>query len=158
MMNVHLHPIPLSFKPQTATLTLREAVKIHRAHIPELVEVAEEPQDALQELFASHDVIHCLFGLGTSVGEEIRVDLYSIFGTTLNLKRYWGYITHPVVTKVIRETTPLAALPSIVISICRLPWIWLKTKSMKRWDFDGWRLHLDRPLCEIRKDYAIVVD
>lgn len=157
-MNIHLHPIPLAFKPQDAELSLREALQIHRAHIPQLVDVPDEPQDMLEELFAGHDVVHCIFGLGTSVGEEIRVDLYSLFGTTLSVKRYWSYITHPVVTKVIQETTPLAALPSIGWSILRLPWIWFRTRRMKRWDFDGWRKHLDRPLFEIRQDYGIQVD
>ena len=157
-MNTHLQPLDLAFKPQDAALTLREALVIHRAHIPELVEVAEEPEDTLQELFAGHDVVHCLFGLGTTVGEEIRVDLYSLFGTTIGLKRYWSYITHPVVTKVIKETTPLAALPAIALSLLRMPLIWLKTRSMKRWDFDGWGAYLDRPLHEIRHEHGIVVD
>ena len=157
-MDPHLQPIELAFKSQESALSLREALRIHRAHIPELVEVEDEPQDALQELFAGHDVVHCLWGLGTTVGEEIRVDLYSLFGTTIGLRRYWAYITHPVVTKVIKETTPLAAVPAILISLCRLPWIWLNTRRMQRWDFDGWRIHLERPLCEIRAEYEIRVD
>ena len=149
-MNPHLQRQNLSFKVQESNLSLREALVIHRAHIPELIEVAEEPQGALQELFAGHDVVHCLWGLGTSVGEEIRVDLYSLFGTTIGLKRYWGYITHPTVATLIKETTPLAAIPSILLSIGRAPWIWWKTRRITRWNFDEWRSHLDRPLTDIR--------
>jgi hypothetical protein len=149
---------PLSFKAQDAGITLRDALKEHRSHIPALVPVPEDPVDALDVLFAGHDVVHCLFGLGTTTAEEVRVDAYSVIATTLSLRRYLLYVSHPAVAKVIWETTTLATLPGIALSVLRIPAIWWRTRRMKRWDFDAWRGHLDRDLASIRSEYGIRVD
>ncbi len=148
----------LSFKAQDARLSLREALREHRASIPDLVPVPEDPVEELDALFAGHDTVHCLFGLGTTTAEEVRVDAYSVLATTLTLRRYLTYVSHPVVAKVIWETTTLAALPWIGVSVLRIPWIWWRTRRMTRWDFDAWRDYLDRPLVDIRTEYGIRVD
>ena len=151
-------PIDLAFKRSDTTRTLREALAEHRAHIPGLVETPDDPVDPLDVLFTGHDVVHCLFGLGTTTAEEVRVDAYSVIATSLSFPRYLAYVSHPAVSKVIRETTTLATLPHIGISILRNPVIWWRTRRMKRWDFDGWNAHMDRRLVDIRADYGIRVD
>ena len=113
----------LSFKSQHASLTLREALAEHRSHIPGLVPVPDDPVDELDELFAGHDTIHCLFGLGTTTAEEVRVDAYSVLASTLSLPRYLVYVSHPVVASVIWQTTTLATLPHILVSVLRIPLI-----------------------------------
>ena len=148
----------LSFKSQHASLTLREALAEHRSHIPGLVPVPDDPVDELDELFAGHDTIHCLFGLGTTTAEEVRVDAYSVLASTLSLPRYLVYVSHPVVASVIWQTTTLATLPHILVSMLRIPLIWWRSRQFKQWDFDGWREHLDRPLVDIRAEYGIRVD
>ena len=158
MSDPRVKPIALTFKAQDSGLTLREALAEHRAHIPGLVDVPEEPETELDELFAGHDTIHCLFGLGTTTAEEVRVDAYSVVASTLSFPRYLTYVSHPVVSKVIWETTTLGTLPHILISVLRIPLIWWRTRGMARWDFDGWRDHLDRPLADIRREFGIRVD
>ena len=135
--------------------TLREALLEHRAKIPDFVEVDMTSASEIDRLFAGHDVIHCLYGLGSSVGEEVRVDTYTLCATTMTLRRYWAYMTHPVVTKVLRETTTLASIPSMLWSLCLVPWIWLRTRRVVKWDFDGWEEHLDTRLTTLREKLGI---
>jgi hypothetical protein len=149
---------PLSYRQQHASITLREALREHRAHIPFVVDVPEEPETELEELFAAHDAVHCLFGLGTTAAEEILVDVYCMVATTLDWKRYIAYVTHPTVAAVIWESTTLASVPAALVSLARIPVVWLRTRRSETWDFDGWRAHLDRPLAEIREEFGIVVD
>jgi len=155
MVDPRVVPIPLTLKRADSPQTLREALGEHRANIPDFVEVDMVRASEIDRLFAGHDVIHCLFGLGSSVGEEIRVDTYTLCATTMSFRRYWAYITHPVVTKVLRETTTLASIPSILWSLCLVPWIWLRTRRVAKWDFDGWEEHLDTPLTTLRAELRI---
>ena len=155
MIDPRVTPVPLNLKRTDTPQTLREALEEHRANIPGYVEVDMARASELDRLFAGHDVVHCLFGLGSSVGEEIRVDTYTLCATTMTLRRYWAYMTHPVVTRVLRETTTLASVPSIGWSLCLTPWIWLCTRRMTRWDYDDWQRHLDTPLTTLRARLGI---
>jgi hypothetical protein len=153
MVDMRVEALPLDYKRHDTNQTLREALREHRANITGLVDITDKSHadmSKIDALFAGHDVIHCLFGLGSSVGEEIRVDTYTICASTMTFRRYLEYMTHPSVLRVLRETTTLASLPSILWSILRIPGIWWKTRSISRWDFDGWEPHLDTPLVEIR--------
>ena len=155
MVDRRVVPIALTLKRADSPQTLREALREHQSNIPDFVEVDMTSASEIDRLFAGHDVIHCLFGLGSSVGEEIRVDAYTLCATTMTLRRYWAYMTHPVVTKVLRETTTLASAPSILWSFCLVPWIWFRSLRIVKWNFDGWEEYLDTPLTTLRAQLRI---
>lgn len=151
-------PARLSYRAQDTTTTLREALREHRAHIPYVIDVPDEPTSELEELFAAHDAVHCLFGLGSTAAEEILVDVYSLVATTLDWRRYIAYVTHPTVVAVIHRSTTLAAVPAALVALARIPLVWLRARRATTWEFDGWRAYLDRPLGEVRAELGIRVD
>lgn len=161
MAHTLVSPPPPSYRRVDTRATLREALTEHHASTPALVEVPSADEGELSEidaLFAGHDACHALFGLGSTVGDEIRVDTWTLFATTMSVRRYLAYMTHPVTTKVLRETTTWRSVPAILGALLDVPRIALRARRMRRvWDFDGWRAWVDTPLSELRARFGVEV-
>ena len=74
--------------------TLSEGLaEYYRAH-PDLKLAEQLLSFEARQFFRSHDIVHVLYGCGTSMSEEAVVKLASLFGTTGGMQVLAGYTHH----------------------------------------------------------------
>lgn len=136
-------------------MTLGEALASHRRTVPGLLGDAGDP--ALAALFAGHDACHVVFGCSTALRDEARVDAWTVLGSTMTLRRYVAYLTHPDVVALLMSYPVSTQVWTLLVFLVDLPRVALGSLRLRRrWDFDAWESHLDRPLLELRADHGIV--
>jgi hypothetical protein len=110
-----------------------------------------------RQFFRSHDVVHVLYGCGTSMPDEAIVKLSSLLGTTGGLPVLRGYTHHEtldIYTKLPVASTALALLLSPYL-ITRT--VWRCTQQKKRWPWVENGQYFNTPLRELRAQFGIKV-
>ncbi len=110
-----------------------------------------------RQFFRSHDVVHVVFGCGTSMPDEAVVKLASLFGTTAGAQVLRGYTR--VETLDIYRRLPLG---STLIALLVAPYlvvrtVWRCARQNRRWPWTGYEAFMDTPLREIRDQFGIRV-
>ena len=110
-----------------------------------------------RQFFRSHDVVHVVYGCGTSMPDEAVVKLASLFGTTGGRQVLRGYTRTE--TLDIYRRLPLG---STLIALLAAPYlvvrtIWRCTRQRRRWPWVGYEGFMDTPLREIRDQFGIRV-
>ena len=82
------------FESPHTTQTLAQGLAEYFAANPMLKRSADLLSPEARQFFHSHDVVHVVFGCGTSMPDEAIVKLVSIFGTTGGLGVLRGYLNH----------------------------------------------------------------
>jgi len=142
---------------QDSPQSLREGLAEYRARNPELLDPASMPTE-VAELFRRHDAGHVVFGCDTSLRGEALIDTWTVFGTTAGLRGYLEYFRHPQVNDIFAGV----GYGRIAIESARcLPdlfRVWRRSRRLeRRWPWAGYAQHLDRSLCEIRREFDIRV-
>lgn len=112
---------------------------------------------AAAEFFRCHDIVHVLYGCGTSMSDEAIVKLASLFGTTGGRSILRGYVHHDVVGIYRRlpwGSTLLAFLqaPYLIVRT-----VWRCRRQRRAWPWSDNAHHLDTPLSELRATFGIEV-
>ncbi|MDP2310771.1 MAG: hypothetical protein Q8P18_32435 [Pseudomonadota bacterium] len=137
-------------------LTLREGMIAHRARVPGLITADDDP--LIGPLFEGHDACHVVFGCSTAPLDEARVDLWTLFGTTMTVRRYTAYLTHPALAPIYAAFMRWDMALPYLGSLADTPRIWSRARAMIRpWDFDAWSRWADVPVEEIRATFGIRV-
>lgn len=148
---------PHHFESSLSTQTLSEGLAEYLAANPSLKRQELLLSSDARQFFRSHDLVHVLYGCGTSMPDEAVVKLSSLFGTTGGtqvLRGYTNYETLDIYTKLPLGST-LAALAISPYLIART--LWRCSMQKQRWPWVENEQYLDTPLIELRARFGIRV-
>jgi hypothetical protein len=136
--------------------TLAEALAEYYAANPELKRGDVLSPDA-RAFFRSHDVVHVVYGCGTSMPDEAVVKLASLFGTSGGFSILRGYRLHESVD--IYRRLPLG---STIIALLTSPYIivrmlWRCARQRAKWPWSNHEQYMQTPLRELRAQFGIEV-
>jgi hypothetical protein len=145
------------FESAASTQTLAEGLAEYFAAHPELKREDQLSSAQARRFFRSHDIVHVLYGCGTSMPDEAIVKLASLFGTTGGLDVLRGYTHHetlPIYRRLPVGSTLLALLtaPYLVVRT-----IWRCSRQHRRWPWADNQQYMDCSLAELRRSFGIRV-
>lgn len=135
-------------------MTLAEGLAEYYAQNPFLKRGDTLGEDAA-EFFRCHDAVHVVYGCGTSLRDELKVKLSSIFGTTGGLSVLRGYALHDSM-----EIYKKISLADIVTTSVASIWISPVTiarclRQRKRWPWSRFDAMLNASLRDIRGEFRV---
>ncbi|MGE0329916.1 MAG: hypothetical protein AB7P37_04430 [Ramlibacter sp.] len=145
------------FESRDSAQTLEEGLAEYFLANPHLKRNKDLLSPEAQQFFNSHDVVHVVYGCGTSMSDEAIVKLASLFGTTGGAQVLRGY-THHETLDIYRKLPPgstvlaLVAAPYLIVRT-----LWRCIRQPRRWPWADYHDYLHVPLCEIRAMYGIKV-
>lgn len=145
------------FEAQQSGQTLADGLAEYFAANPGLKRDSDLLSPEAKQFFRAHDVVHVLYGCGTSMPDEAIVKLSSLFGTTGGLSVLRGYTNHEtldIYTKLPVASTVLALLLSPYL-IART--LWRCTRQKQRWPWVENQQYFNTPLRELRDQFGIKV-
>ncbi len=145
------------FEAAQSDQTLAEGLAEYFAANPGLKRDSDLLSPEAKQFFLSHDVVHVLYGCGTSMPDEAIVKLSSLVGTTGGLSVLRGYTNHEtldIYTKMPVASTALALLASPYL-IART--VWRCARQKQRWPWVENQQYFNTPLRELRAQFGIKV-
>jgi len=145
----------LRYQIPDSPLTLREGLDEFREGLSD----TDREDAALMQDFFFHDACHVVFGQGTSVADDVIVDVWIVFGTDVDSSAYLQALLKSRALQVLVKREGIAgvvlgllrAFPRAALSLAR------SRRMSKRWPWAGPSQHLDRRLAEIRREFGIRV-
>ena len=149
----------LRYQEQDSTHTLGEGLAEYYAeNVGVVVRATDLPAES-SALFRSHDLCHVIFGLNTSLGDEVLADTRTLFSCDVGVKRYARYLAADKTAKALFKE--LGYAKSIWVTLLSLPRIaragFEALRMRKRWPWNPPEAYLDRPLGELRREFGIRV-
>ena len=145
------------YQHQDASLTLAEGLAEYRAVNPDL-DAARDFAGPGAEFFRCHDTAHVVFGCSTSLLNEALADTWTLFGTTVAIREFLGFLRIEEHQSIIASvgwrgvvTTFVRALPLLVVVA------WRGFRMRSKWPGNSFDAYLERPLSEIRREFRIQV-
>ena len=142
---------------QDSVQNLGEAIAEYYAWNPGLLAPDDLP-DEVALLFRQHDAGHVIFGCDTSLRGETLIDTWTVFATSAGLRGYLEYFNYPQVNQIFSDAGYLRialefvrCLPDVLRVIQR------SRQLVAKWPWPDYENYLDRPLCEIRREFNITV-
>lgn len=110
-----------------------------------------------RQFFRSHDIVHVLYGCGTSMSDEAVVKIASLFGTTGGVRVLLGYVHHETL-RLYCQIPVRGALHAILLS----PYLVVRTvfrclAQRQRWPWAENEKYMDVRLDELRATFGIRV-
>ncbi|MDZ7937575.1 MAG: hypothetical protein U5M53_04570 [Rhodoferax sp.] len=145
------------FESPGSAQTLAEGLAEYFAAHPTLKRDADLVSVDAQQFFRSHDVVHVVYGCGTSMPDEAIVKLASLCGTTGGWRVLRGYVHHETldIYRQLPVASTLAALLASPYLIART--VWRCWRQPKRWPWTGYEPWLQVPLQRLRAEFGIRV-
>lgn len=152
-----MHGPRQAYASQASAQTLAEGLAEYFAAHPELKREADLPSEAARRFFQSHDVVHVVYGCGTSLPDEAVVKLASLFGTTGGLGVLRGYALHESMD-IYRRLSAAEALRTLALA----PWliartVWRCARQTRRWPWDDHAALMHESLADLREQFGIRV-
>lgn len=148
------------YQDPASTMTLREGLDEYFSSNPELVDPATMENPEAAALFSCHDAVHVVFGTNTDIKQEAMTDMWAIWGSDVGWRRYFGYLNQPEPKAVLKQIARDFGYWHVIReSFAAIPYVWRVRKHAKRmhqpWPFYAWEQHLDRRLCDIRRELGV---
>jgi hypothetical protein len=145
------------FEAQHSSQTLEQGLAEYRQAHAGLKRGDELEAPEARQFFRSHDVVHVVYGCGTSMADEAVVKLASLLGTTGGLQVLKGYVHHETLD-IYRRLPLLGTLGAIVQS----PYLIARTayrcwRQSRRWPWVQHEPYLHVPLSQLRAEFGITV-
>lgn len=152
-MSAHRH----RFESPHTTQTLAEGLAEYFSAHPNLKRESTLLSPEARQFFRAHDIVHVLYGRGTSMPDEAVVKLASVFGTTGSAQILRGYTHHE--TLDIYRGLPVA---STLFALFTAPYIIARTLWRCAWQHERWpwaenEQFMNVPLAELRSRFGISV-
>lgn len=144
------------FESAHSAQTLAEGLSEYYASNPTLKRGDHLSAEA-QTFFRAHDVVHVVYGCGTSMPDEAIVKLASIFGTTAGLSVLRGYRLHESLDlyRKLPIMGTIGALISAPFLIART--VWRCRRQPQKWPWSEHQQFMATPLHELRRMFGIKV-
>ena len=146
-----------NFESALSAQTLSQGLAEYFAANPALKRQDSLLSPEARQFFRSHDIVHVLYGCGTTMPDEAVVKLSSLFGTTGGKQILRGYTNHEtldIYTKLPLGSTVLALVMAPYLIVRTL---WRCTKQSQRWPWVENQQYMHTPLVELRSQYRIKV-
>ena len=145
------------FESRHSTQTLAEGLAEYFGAHPELKREDQLASAEARRFFLSHDIVHVLYGCGTSMPDEAVVKIASLLGTTGGLQVLRGYAHHE--TLDIYRRLPWA---STLLALLAAPYLivrtaWRCSRQHRRWPWADNECFMSVPLAELRSSFGIRV-
>ena len=144
------------YQQQDSNQTLKQGLDEYYASIPGLILPENAQNQETAKMLTLHDITHVIFGCSTDIKDEFLCDTWTIFGSTISLRKYLEYMKYPETQQIFKE---VGYFKLIWIGIKIFPEIlkviWLTRKMTKKWPWDEYKRYLDRPLKDIRQQFNI---
>lgn len=139
---------------------LEECLDLHYKLNPQFTKWYEFEKPVLQQAMKSHDIAHIIFGCNTRLLGEMRVELWTLFGTNIPFKVYYKYVSNSEVIKL-----PLLILKQI--GIFKSIWFFvrniyeffrilrLSTTMKKKWPTLHEESYMSKTVGEIREEFGV---
>ena len=147
----------LSYQLQDSSLTLAEGLAEYRSANPGL-ELARDPAGQGAEFFRCHDTAHVVFGCSTSLLDEAAADAWTVFGTTVTLRQFLGFLRIEEHQNIIDKVGRWGAVATFLRAFPRIALVaWRSSRMRRKWPWASFEGYLDRRLAEIRREFGIRV-
>ena len=145
------------FESALSVQTLAQGLAEYLSANPSLKRQESLLSSEAREFFRSHDIVHVLYGCGTTMPDEAVVKLSSLFGTTGGFRVLRGYTAHE--TLDIYTKLPLG---NTLMALLKSPYLILRTvlrciRQTQRWPWAENQQYLDTPLVDLRSKFRIAV-
>lgn len=145
------------FESRASTQTLAEGLAEYFDAHPGLKREEHLVSAEARQFFRSHDIVHVLYGCGTSMPDEAIVKLASLFGTTGGVQVLRGY-THHETLDIYRRLPLSSTLVALLLSPYLLVrTIWRCIRQPQRWPWADNELYMTHSLAELRSTFGIRV-
>lgn len=150
-------PLRHRFESQNSTQTLAEGLVEYFSANPNLKREDKLLTKEARQFFRSHDIVHVLYGCGTSMSHEAIVKLSSLFGTTGGVQVLRGYTHHEAldIYRNLPVADTLLALSIAPYLIART--LWRCTRQRQRWPWVENEHFMNLSLSELRFRFGIRV-
>ena len=145
------------FESALTAQTLAQGLEEYFAANPSLKRQETLLSPQARQFFCCHDIVHVLYGCGTSMPDEAIVKLASLLGTTGGmqvLRGYTNYETLDIYTKLPLGSTLLALLGAPYLIVRTL---WRCAMQSQRWPWVDHQQYMNTPLLELRSMFGIKV-
>jgi len=145
------------FESPNATQTLAEGLAEYFAANPMLKRDSDLLSPEARQFFRSHDVVHVVYGCGTTMPDEAIVKLASIFGTTGGFSVLRGYLHHETLD-IYRKLPVADTLWALLVApylIVRT--VWRCIRQSQRWPWEHYDNFVNVSLCDVRSQFRIKV-
>ena len=136
--------------------TLAQGLAEYYADNPHLKRGEDLSPDG-REFFRSHDVVHVLYGCGTSMPDEAVVKLSSVFGTTGGFSILRGYGLHDSLEIYLKLPFGSSLLAFLSAPYLIVRTIWRCSRQSAKWPWSNHGQHMHTALCELRTQFGIRV-
>ena len=149
----------LAYQQQDSSQTLAEGLEEYYAAN---VGIVTRPRDLPPEsagLFRSHDIVHVIFGLNTSLSDEVIADTRGVLASDVGLGRYMSYVrTNHAAQAIFKELGYLRSIGATLMATSRICRAASQSWQMtRRWPWEPPTSYLDRSLAELRREFGIRV-
>jgi len=143
----------LNYQQVDSILTLEQGLDEYRSVNPDLrLKVSSDAQ----EFFECHDIVHVIFACDTSLLNEAMADTWTLFGTSVTMSQFFGFLRIEEHKEIITSIGWLAVCATVVKSIPMVIRIALRSMQMtKRWPWDGYQPYMQTTLRDIRNEFGI---
>ena len=114
------------------TLTLAEAIELIRRTDDPNNQITESMNSVAERAFEQHDAVHAIFGLGTSVPDEIAVHVWMALGTTAKISEMHKAVANAEHRKVLSGIGHAKLLGTWLTTVPRIIGILIATMRMKK--------------------------
>ena len=111
-----------------------------------------------EEFLKCHDIAHIIFGCNTTIYGEGVVKIWTTFGTTLGFWKVIGGYDEANAYELFRMYSFRHVAKNILSYLVVIPKVIVRAKRMsKPWPFSDYKLYLNTPISEIRKEFNIQI-
>ncbi len=147
--------MPAKYQDPESELTLEEGLSEYRALNPDLDDARKATPEGA-DFFRCHDAAHVVFACSTSLLNEALADAWTLFGTSVSLRQFLGFMRIEEHKKIISTV----GWPIVIVTFIKaLPYVFLvalrSTTMAKRWPWEAFSAYLRVPLKEIRHEFHI---
>ncbi len=147
----------LEYEQPDADLTLSEGLAEYRRANPGLKRSAPGHAEA-ESFFGGHDAVHVVFGCTTTLPDEILADAWTLFGTTVSVRRFLGFLRLEEHREIVAGVHLAELARALLRVLPALPRLVAQSRRMTRpWPWDRVDDYLDWPLARIRREFGIQV-
>lgn len=141
--------------PMTLSQGLEEYYRANAGRIFRPEHLSNESRD----LFRNHDLCHVIFGLDTTLGDEIMADTRTLLSCDVGLRRYArDWLTAPEAKAIYKEIGIWRPLAALLLALPRILRGINENRRMRwKWPWHPPSDYLDRSIAALRREYGIRV-
>lgn len=149
----------LRYQQQESVQTLAEGPQeYYAANVGTVIRPDDMPPGSAA-LFRSHDIVHVIFGLNTSLSDEVIADTRGVLASDVGIGRYLTYVrTNAEAQAIFKE---LGYAKSIWVTALAVPRIFRAAREARRmtklWPWVPPASYLTRSLADLRSEFGICV-